>query len=121
MGHCSTATTPPMCASVQRPCNCGSTFARAATVGRAPDHAMTPDSANARHYDIIIGSGAGAGGGTLAHSLAASGKRILLIERGDFLRRDQLGRAAAALRVAAASRWTGQQFRRRRPPLYAAQ
>jgi len=50
---------------------------------------MTPDSANARHYDIIIGSGAGAGGGTLAHSLAASGKRILLIERGDFLRREQ--------------------------------
>jgi choline dehydrogenase-like flavoprotein len=33
-------------------------------------------------YDIII-IGTGAGGGTLAHALADSGARILLIERGD--------------------------------------
>jgi choline dehydrogenase-like flavoprotein len=38
-------------------------------------------------YDIII-IGTGAGGGTLAHRLAPSGKRILLLERGDFLRRE---------------------------------
>ena len=36
------------------------------------------------HYDVII-VGTGAGGGTLAHTLAPSGKRILLLERGDFL------------------------------------
>jgi choline dehydrogenase-like flavoprotein len=32
------------------------------------------------HYDVII-VGSGAGGGTLAHTLARSGKRILLLER----------------------------------------
>src|SRR6516162_10202325 len=38
------------------------------------------------NYDVII-VGTGAGGGTLAHTLAPSGKRILLLERGDFLPR----------------------------------
>ncbi len=38
----------------------------------------------AEHYDVII-IGSGAGGGTLAHRLAPSGKRILLLERGDWL------------------------------------
>ena len=33
------------------------------------------------HYDIVI-IGSGAGGGTMAHALAASGARILVIERG---------------------------------------
>ena len=40
------------------------------------------------HYDVII-IGTGAGGGTLAHRLAPSGKRILLLERGDYLPREQ--------------------------------
>jgi len=40
------------------------------------------------HYDVII-IGTGAGGGTLAYRLAPTGKRILLIERGDFLRREK--------------------------------
>jgi choline dehydrogenase-like flavoprotein len=39
------------------------------------------------HYDVII-VGSGAGGGTLAHTLAPSGKRMLLLERGDFLPRE---------------------------------
>jgi choline dehydrogenase-like flavoprotein len=39
------------------------------------------------HYDVII-VGSGAGGGTLAHTLAPSGKRILLLERGNFLPRE---------------------------------
>jgi choline dehydrogenase-like flavoprotein len=39
------------------------------------------------HYDVVI-VGTGAGGGTLAHSLASAGKRILLLERGDFLPRE---------------------------------
>ena len=38
-------------------------------------------------YDIII-IGSGAGGGTLARHLAPSGKRILLLERGDWLPRE---------------------------------
>src|SRR5919202_3980619 len=40
----------------------------------------------ANDYDVII-IGTGAGGGTLAHRLAPSGKRILVLERGDYLRR----------------------------------
>jgi choline dehydrogenase-like flavoprotein len=39
------------------------------------------------HYDVII-IGTGAGGGTLAHRLAPSGKRILLLERGDYVIRE---------------------------------
>jgi choline dehydrogenase-like flavoprotein len=39
------------------------------------------------HYDVII-IGTGAGGGTLAHTLAGSGRSILLLERGDFLPRE---------------------------------
>ena len=41
----------------------------------------------AEHYDVII-IGSGAGGGTLAHTLAGSGKKILLLERGNFLPRE---------------------------------
>src|SRR3954469_4496134 len=39
------------------------------------------------HYDVII-IGTGAGGGTLAHKLAPSGKRILVLERGGYLPRE---------------------------------
>jgi choline dehydrogenase-like flavoprotein len=37
------------------------------------------------HYDVIIGTGPG--GSTLAYKLAPSGKNILLLERGGYLRR----------------------------------
>ena len=40
------------------------------------------------HYDVII-IGSGAGGGTLALKLAPSGKRILILERGDYLPREK--------------------------------
>lgn len=40
------------------------------------------------HYDIII-IGTGAGGGTIARQIAASGKRVLILERGDFLPRER--------------------------------
>jgi choline dehydrogenase-like flavoprotein len=40
------------------------------------------------NYDVII-IGTGAGGGTLAHRLAPSGKRILLLERGGYLPREE--------------------------------
>jgi choline dehydrogenase-like flavoprotein len=39
-------------------------------------------------YDVAI-IGTGAGGGTLAWSLAATGKRILLLERGDYVPREK--------------------------------
>lgn len=42
----------------------------------------------AEHYDVIV-VGTGAGGGTLAYRLAASGKRILILERGNFLPREK--------------------------------
>src|SRR5215475_11745084 len=52
-------------------------------------HAPSPADGGrmAEHYDVII-IGSGAGGGTLAHTLASSGKRIMLLERGDFLPRE---------------------------------
>jgi choline dehydrogenase-like flavoprotein len=40
------------------------------------------------HYDVII-IGTGAGGGTLAHRLAPTGKRILLLERGGYVPREK--------------------------------
>ncbi len=39
-------------------------------------------------FDVII-IGTGAGGGTLAYHLAPSGKRILLLERGDYVPREK--------------------------------
>jgi choline dehydrogenase-like flavoprotein len=42
----------------------------------------------AERFDVII-IGTGAGGGTLAHTLAPTGKKILLLERGDFLPRER--------------------------------
>lgn len=39
------------------------------------------------HYDVII-IGTGAGGGTLLRKLAPSGKKILVLERGDFVKRE---------------------------------
>src|SRR5687768_4909365 len=43
---------------------------------------------NNNHYDVII-IGTGAGGGTLAYKLAPTGKKILLIERGDYVPRER--------------------------------
>ena len=45
-------------------------------------------------YDVLI-IGTGAGGGTLARHLAPSGKRILLLERGDWLAREPQNRSTA--------------------------
>ena len=44
---------------------------------------MTADT----DFDVII-VGSGAGGGTLAGHLAPSGKRVLILERGDWLPRE---------------------------------
>jgi choline dehydrogenase-like flavoprotein len=52
------------------------------------------------HYDVII-IGTGAGGGTLAHRLAPSGKRILLLERGDYVAREKDNWSTRAVNVKA--------------------
>jgi choline dehydrogenase-like flavoprotein len=54
----------------------------------------------ANHYDVII-IGSGAGGGTLVHRLAPSGKRILLLERGDYVPREKDNWDSHAVNVAA--------------------
>jgi choline dehydrogenase-like flavoprotein len=47
-------------------------------------------------FDVAI-IGTGAGGGTLAYALAATGKRILILERGGFLPRELENWSAAAV------------------------
>ena len=49
-----------------------------------------------KHFDVII-VGSGAGGGTLASCLAPSGKDILILERGDWLKREADNWDAAAV------------------------
>src|SRR5579885_3364316 len=39
-------------------------------------------------YDFLI-IGTGAGGGTLVHALASTGKKILVIDRGDYIPREK--------------------------------
>jgi len=59
-------------------------------------------------YDIVI-IGSGAGGGTMAHALAASGARILLVERGGAVPQEQENWSPEAvwkhLRYRATERW----------------
>jgi choline dehydrogenase-like flavoprotein len=52
------------------------------------------------HYDVII-IGSGAGGGTLAYHLAPSGKRILILERGDYVPREKDNWDSRAVNVSA--------------------
>lgn len=42
---------------------------------------------SANHYDVIV-IGTGAGGGTLAWALAPTGKRVLMLDRGDYVPRE---------------------------------
>ncbi len=51
-------------------------------------------------YDVII-IGTGAGGGTLAYHLAPSGRKILLLERGDYVRREKDNWSSRAVNVEA--------------------
>ena len=51
-----------------------------------------------RHFDVII-MGTGAGGGTLAYRLAPSGKRILLVERGDYVPREKANWSTKAVNL----------------------
>ena len=49
---------------------------------------VTMMPATSDHYDVIV-IGSGPGGGALAQRLAATGKRILMLERGDYLPRSR--------------------------------
>ena len=51
-------------------------------------------------YDVII-IGSGAGGGTLAYRLAATGKRILILERGHYVPREKANWDSRAVNVEA--------------------
>ncbi|MEN0072845.1 MAG: GMC family oxidoreductase [Paracraurococcus sp.] len=63
----------------------------------------------AERYDVII-IGSGPGGGTMAWRLAQTGKRILLLERGGYLRREKENWDSRAVfldgRYQAAETWT---------------
>jgi choline dehydrogenase-like flavoprotein len=63
----------------------------------------------AAHYDLIV-IGSGPGGASLAHRLAPTGKRILILERGDYLPREEANWSAKAVFVdgkyQAAETWT---------------
>ncbi len=63
---------------------------------------------DATHYDVVI-IGSGVGGGTMAHALAPTGARILLVERGDFVPQEPENWDPAAvwrdLRYRTAERW----------------
>ena len=50
------------------------------------------------HCDVIV-IGSGAGGGTLVHRLAPSGKRILILERGEYLPREKENWDARAVQL----------------------
>ena len=70
------------------------------------------------HYDIII-IGTGAGGGTMAHALADTGARILLLERGDFVPQEEENWSADAvwkrLRYRTTDRWLDARGREFQP------
>jgi choline dehydrogenase-like flavoprotein len=70
------------------------------------------------HYDIII-IGSGAGGGTIAQALSATGARILILERGDFVPQEEENWNPEAvwknLRYQTAERWLDERGREFRP------
>lgn len=73
-------------------------------------------------YDVII-IGTGAGGGTLAHRLAPSGKRILILERGGFLPREKQNWESAEVflkaRYHTSEMWRGKKGRKFMPVMIA--
>ena len=50
------------------------------------------------HYDLIV-IGSGPGGASLAQRLATTGKRILILERGEYLPREEANWSAQAVFV----------------------
>ena len=68
---------------VIHPARMMSSSASRVTVSGANCDVMREDLVS-EDFDVIV-VGTGAGGGTLAHTIAQTGKRILLLERGDYL------------------------------------
>ena len=72
---------------------------------------MTGSSQTERFDIVIIGSGAG--GGTIAHALAGSGARILIVERGEFVPQEEENWSPDAvwrqLRYRSRERWVGRR------------
>jgi len=70
------------------------------------------------HYDIII-IGSGAGGGTIAHALADSPARVLILERGDFIPQEDQNWSPIAvwkdLRYQTSEQWLDEDGREFRP------
>jgi choline dehydrogenase-like flavoprotein len=75
----------------------------------------------AERYDVIV-IGTGAGGGTLAHTIAPSGRSILLLERGDFLPREPENWQAAPVfidgRYISEDTWTDSDGREFQPQVH---
>ena len=74
-----------------------------------------------RHYDVIV-IGSGPGGASVVHRLASTGKRILLLERGDYLPRSTANWDAQTVFVDAAYQapetWYGGDGRAFHPGLH---
>src|SRR5512143_2293631 len=74
--------------------------------GRTPGRAESRKKGEETHmdstmrYDAIV-IGTGAGGGTLVHALAPTGKRILVLERGGFVPREKENWDSAAVNLEA--------------------
>jgi choline dehydrogenase-like flavoprotein len=70
------------------------------------------------HFDVIV-IGTGAGGGTLAHALAPTGKRILMLERGRWYPRERDNWSSQVvwgdLKYRNAGRWVDQDGREFNP------
>ena len=75
----------------------------------------------AEHYDLIV-IGSGPGGASLAHRLAPTGKRILILERGEYLPREEANWSAQAVFVdgkyQADETWTNAQGDSFKPALH---
>src|ERR1700761_1384785 len=73
------------------------------------------------HYDVIV-IGSGPGGASLAQRLAATGKRILILERGGYLPREEANWSAQAVFVdgkyQAFETWTNAQGQTFSPALH---
>lgn len=74
-----------------------------------------------RHYEVIV-IGSGPGGGSVAHRLAPTGKRILILERGDYLPRSRANWDAQTVFVDSAYQaqetWYDRDGRRFQPGLH---
>ncbi|WP_374296868.1 GMC oxidoreductase [Sphingomonas sp.] len=73
------------------------------------------------HYDLIV-IGSGPGGASLAQALAPTGKRILILERGDYLPREEANWSAKAVfvdgRYQADETWVARDGREFQPQLH---